>query len=131
MGELAFLLIGSSTPAATQVHHSGAGRIARLRMWPMALYETGHSDGSVSLSDLFDGKFEGGPATTGLPKLARLISLDVPRSVIRYDIDFRGYARRSTLSSTSWDTPRTPLGVRIAPSVDRSALRARYHRRRR
>ena len=35
--------------------HSGGGRIARLRMRPMILFETGHSTGEVSLQHLLDG----------------------------------------------------------------------------
>lgn len=50
-----FILTGSATPADDVTRHSGAGRIATLRMRPMSLFETGHSTGEVSLSDLFDG----------------------------------------------------------------------------
>jgi predicted AAA+ superfamily ATPase len=49
-----FLLTGSATPADDVQRHSGAGRIARLPMRPMSLYETGHSTGEVSLAKLFD-----------------------------------------------------------------------------
>lgn len=38
------------------IRHSGAGRIARLSMAPMALCESGESSGSVSLKELFEGK---------------------------------------------------------------------------
>lgn len=50
-----FILTGSATPADDITRHSGAGRIATLRMRPMSLFETGHSTGEVSLSNLFDG----------------------------------------------------------------------------
>ncbi len=51
-----YILTGSSTPAdKTEVHHSGAGRIAPLLMRPMTLWESGESKGTVSLIDLFDG----------------------------------------------------------------------------
>lgn len=51
-----YILTGSSTPAdKTEVHHSGAGRIAPVRMRPMSLWESKESKGSVSLSDLFAG----------------------------------------------------------------------------
>ena len=57
----AFILTGSSTPAARQGEqgpaHSGAGRIGRVRMSPMSLFESGESSGQVSLSGLFDGEF--------------------------------------------------------------------------
>lgn len=52
-----YILTGSSTPVdKTEIHHSGAGRIASVKMRPMSLYESGESKGSVSLMDLFDGK---------------------------------------------------------------------------
>lgn len=52
-----FILTGSSTPAdKTEVHHSGAGRIAPVKMRPMSLWESQESKGTVSLIELFDGK---------------------------------------------------------------------------
>ena len=50
-----FLLTGSSTPRYKGVRHSGIGRIACLPMHPMSLYESGDSDGAVSLLDIFSG----------------------------------------------------------------------------
>lgn len=51
-----YILTGSSTPAdKTEVHHSGAGRIAPVKMRPMSLWEAKESKGTVSLEDLFDG----------------------------------------------------------------------------
>lgn len=51
-----YILTGSSTPAdKTEVHHSGAGRIAPVKMRPMSLWESKESKGTVSLSDLFSG----------------------------------------------------------------------------
>ena len=51
-----YILTGSSTPAdKTEVHHSGAGRIAPVKMRPMSLWESKESKGTVSLEDLFDG----------------------------------------------------------------------------
>lgn len=57
----AFILTGSSTPATRQgeqgPEHSGAGRIGRVRMSPMSLFESGESTGQVSLEGLFAGEF--------------------------------------------------------------------------
>lgn len=51
-----FILTGSSTPAEkTDIHHSGAGRITPIKMRPMSLWESGDSNGKVSLLDLFNG----------------------------------------------------------------------------
>ena len=51
-----FLLTGSSVPVDDETRHTGAGRIARLRMRPMSLYESGHSSGTVSLAGLMAGQ---------------------------------------------------------------------------
>ena len=81
-----FILTGSSTPMRKGVMHSGAGRIAPIRMRTMSLWESGDSDGKVSLQDLFEGHIES--QLTGeikLESLARYIvrggwprSLSVP-----------------------------------------------------
>lgn len=52
-----FILTGSSVlPEAYETTHSGTGRIGRIRMRPMSLYESEESNGKVSLKNLFEGK---------------------------------------------------------------------------
>lgn len=52
-----YILTGSSTPAdKTEVHHSGAGRITPIKMRPMSLWESQESEGTISLSNLFEAK---------------------------------------------------------------------------
>ena len=53
-----FVLTGSSEPRKELVRHSGAGRIAKLRMRTMSLAEMGLSSGAVSLAGLFEDRFE-------------------------------------------------------------------------
>ncbi len=55
-----FILTGSAVPAdVSAISHSGIGRIARLKMRPMSLYESGDSSGAVSLRALFeDGRVQ-------------------------------------------------------------------------
>ena len=49
-----FILTGSAVPPSLDdVNHSGTGRISRLTMRPMSLFESGESNGSVSLEWLF------------------------------------------------------------------------------
>ena len=43
-----FILTGSATPNHKGILHSGAGRIAKLRMRPMSLFESGNSSGEIS-----------------------------------------------------------------------------------
>ena len=38
-----YILTGSATPVTKDIHHSGAGRIARMKMYTMSLYESGDS----------------------------------------------------------------------------------------
>lgn len=47
-----FILTGSAVPADDLTRHTGAGRIGRLRLRPMSLFEMGRSTGSVSLGAL-------------------------------------------------------------------------------
>lgn len=52
-----WILTGSSTPKKTEVLHSGAGRIGRIRMQTMSSAESGYSSSQVSLLGLFNGDF--------------------------------------------------------------------------
>lgn len=70
-----FILTGSSTPKRKGVLHSGAGRIGKLRMRTMSLYESGESSGAVSLEDLCNGKLT--PALTGEVDLRDLANYTV------------------------------------------------------
>lgn len=51
-----FILTGSATPSDDFVRHSGTGRIARIKMRPMSLYESKESSGAISLGALFDSQ---------------------------------------------------------------------------
>lgn len=66
-----FILTGSATPNHKGILHSGAGRIARIRMRTMSLYESGDSSGDVSLEDLCNGKLT--PKMTGEVDLKNVI----------------------------------------------------------
>lgn len=66
-----FILTGSATPNHKGILHSGAGRIGRLRMRPMTLYENGVSSGQVSLETLCQGKLS--PVMTGEVSLETLV----------------------------------------------------------
>ncbi len=70
-----FILTGSATPNHKGILHSGAGRIARLRMRPMTLYESGDSSGKISLEKLCCGEMT--PVMTGNVSLKTLIDLIV------------------------------------------------------
>ena len=49
-----FILTGSATPKDGETRHTGTGRISRILMRPMSLYESGESSGVISIADLFN-----------------------------------------------------------------------------
>lgn len=53
-----FILTGSNAIDDSRIHHSGTGRISRMEMLPMSLWEYGESNGSVSLMEMFDNPQE-------------------------------------------------------------------------
>ncbi|MBE5035321.1 ATP-binding protein [Gallibacter intestinalis] len=62
-GKGQFILTGSATPNHKGIMHSGAGRIARIKMHTMSLYESRDSSGEISLAELCNGNFT--PTMTG------------------------------------------------------------------
>ena len=101
-----FILTGSATINKNKYIHTGTGRIARLKMRPMSLYESGKSKGEISLHDICYGKAKdvylnevdindiidcivvgGWPATLELDvKRGMLVSKEYIKSVINEDI---------------------------------------------
>ncbi|MDO4161358.1 MAG: DUF4143 domain-containing protein [Prevotellaceae bacterium] len=49
-----FILTGSNAVDKSKIHHSGTGRISRMKMLPMSLWESGESNGKISLIELFN-----------------------------------------------------------------------------
>lgn len=69
-----YILTGSSVPVSDKIHHSGAGRICKMKMYTMSLYESGDSSGEVSLKDLFKNKVQNKLVSkVELKRLAELI----------------------------------------------------------
>ena len=98
-----YILTGSSTPKTKGVLHSGTGRIDKIRMRTMSLFESGDSSGEVSLLDLFSNKISalqsrpvtleqliefvvrgGWPKSIGLPISQ---SIKIPQSYVESVID--------------------------------------------
>ena len=73
-----FILTGSAVPREENEEeaprHTGTGRIVRMRMRPMSLWESGDSTGEISLSALFEGTGEvSGHSRVGVDELAHLV----------------------------------------------------------
>lgn len=69
-----FILTGSSVPASLDSSaHTGTGRIGRIKMRPMSLFESKDSNGSVSLASMFKGENISGIDSHDIKSIAYLI----------------------------------------------------------
>lgn len=64
-GENGLYILTGSTSKKVKKPHTGTLRISKMTMYPMSLFESGESNGTVSLRGLFEGKFPDG-AESGL-----------------------------------------------------------------
>jgi len=70
-----FILTGSVVPTRTEDMHTGTGRIARMRMRTMSLYESKNSTGEISLEALFNNNTDqSGKSELSVEQIAFLIS---------------------------------------------------------
>jgi len=52
-----FILTGSTVIDDEEIMHTGTGRISKMSMYPMSLYESKESNGKISLKELFDNEY--------------------------------------------------------------------------
>ena len=70
-----YILTGSNTVDKKKIRHTGTGRITRMRMMPMSLWESMDSSGEVSLRELFDNphyNIDGAAGRLDIPGLIRV-----------------------------------------------------------
>lgn len=81
-----YLLTGSARPRDDARLHSGAGRIGRLRMRPMSLFESGHSSGAVSVAELLQGADPNGrPEPLTVPDIVERIVIGGWPELLAFD----------------------------------------------
>ncbi len=68
-----YLLTGSARPSEGETMHTGTGRISRVLMRPMSLFESQESTGEVSFADIIEGKDIAGVSKLSLEDLASII----------------------------------------------------------
>ncbi|MYG93942.1 MAG: ATP-binding protein [Acidimicrobiia bacterium] len=125
-----FLLTGSANPPDDITRHSGIGRVARVRIRPMSLLESGESNGSVSLSKLMDGE-PSRPQTPGvqIPTMIDLICRGGWPRIVTGTAAFAQKSLRDYLNDICRtditqvdDVKRDPIGVRrLLASLGRNA----------
>ncbi|MDD2533094.1 MAG: DUF4143 domain-containing protein [Eubacteriales bacterium] len=83
-----FILTGSAVPSDNLTSHTGTGRISRIRMRTMSLCESKHSNGLVSLTELFDGLQDiGGINSITIDEFAQLITRGGWPASVGVDLD--------------------------------------------
>lgn len=71
-----FILTGSAAPTDDITRHTGAGRLTRLRLRPMTMFELERSAATVSLAELMNGARPTCPDPgSDIPELAELIAV--------------------------------------------------------
>ena len=83
-----YLLTGSTQPKNPDlIRHSGAGRISRIRMYPMTISESVPDAGGISFAGLFDGVFSPIRTHTSIDEIARWVCRGGWPSIIDLDDD--------------------------------------------
>lgn len=70
-----YILTGSNAVDKSKIYHSGTGRITRMKLYPMSLWESQDSSGEVSLRELFDNPLydiDGATSKLDIPALIRV-----------------------------------------------------------
>lgn len=138
-----FILTGSTLPLDSERMHSGTGRISKMLMRTLSLYESGESNGSVSLKALFEGQDVNGtsnmdildiaftlcrggwPASIGVQdKVALMQATNYYEAIVDNDIsEIDGISKdpirvRKLLTSLARNTATTATLVTIQKDVD-------------
>lgn len=115
-----FLLTGSATPVDPErIKHTGTGRIVRLTMRSMSLYESRESTGEVSLDALFRGEDIGGVSSMDVEDIARCICRGGwPEAVVKKGSDPTSWARDYLEAIIESD-------ISEASGIERNAAKAR------
>lgn len=97
-----FILTGSATPSDNATSHSGTGRITRMLMRPMSLFESNESNGKVSIKDLFGGNTDiAAKVLESLIQICLLLIQTKHLSISGYDDNHTGLKKLSFTSFIS------------------------------
>lgn len=120
-----FVLTGSAVPTDNVTAHTGTGRISRILMRPMSLFESHESNGSVSLRSLFDGsKYIEAVSELTIEKIAfALCRGGWPASIKQNETSALGMARDYVEAVINYDVSRVD-NVEKNPDRVRMLLRS-------
>jgi hypothetical protein len=120
-----FILTGSARPADDVTRHSGAGRVARVRLRPMTLIETGESSGAISLGALLRGETPPGTeASIDVTHVAAFVSTGGWPGNLGFNVDQALDFTRGYIDEITRVDVRRLDGVRHDPSNVARLLRS-------
>ena len=119
-----YILTGSAKPSEGATMHTGTGRISRVLMRPMSLYESGESTGEVSLNDLFLGKDISGVSKSSLENLASVIVRGGWPASIGVDEDIKYRFAKEYVKSLIHEDVKKIDGIERNPEKMQNILRS-------
>ena len=119
-----YILTGSAKPSEGATMHTGTGRISRVLMRPMSLYESGESTGEVSLNDLFLGKDISGVSKLSLENLASVIVRGGWPASIGIDEDIKCRFAKEYVKSLIHEDVKKIDGIERNPEKMQNILRS-------
>ncbi len=119
-----YILTGSAKPSEGETMHTGTGRISRVLMRPMSLYESGESTGEVSFSDILDGKDISGVSKLSLEDLASIIVRGGWPASIQVKSDVKYRFAKEYVKSLIHEEVRQVDGVERNPEKMQNVLRS-------
>ena len=119
-----YILTGSARPSEGETMHTGTGRISRVIMRPMSLYESGESTGEVSFADIFAGKDISGVSNLTLEDIASIIVRGGWPAAISVKSDAKYRFAKEYVKSLIHEDVNKADGVKRNPEKMTSVLRS-------
>lgn len=119
-----YILTGSAKPSEGETMHTGTGRISRVMMRPMSLYESKESTGEVSIKDIIDGKDINGVSKLSLEDLASVIVRGGWPAAIDVKTDAKYRISKEYVKSLIHEEVKQVDGVERNPEKMQSVLRS-------
>ena len=121
-----YILTGSSAQTV-DTPHTGTLRISRMKMYPMSLYESGESNGRVSLMDLFNNTYDDSAWISDLTIDDLIIAIcrgGWPRTIHISDLDAQLFVAKELFEQTTSEDISKIDNVKRNPALAKAILKS-------
>ena len=119
-----YILTGSAKPSEGKTMHTGTGRISRIIMRPMSLYESNESNGEVSFKDILEGKDISSVSNLSLEDIASIIVRGGWPAALEIKSDAKYRVAKEYVKSLIHEEVKKIDGVERNPEKMRNVLRS-------